>query len=314
VVDEVPLYEPSGEGGHVYLRFTREGWTTRDLAGRLAELWEVGTSEVGYAGLKDKAARVTQTFSLPLADVEPDAVAQRVEAELPVTVVAASRHRNKLKSGHLLGNRFEIVVRTDAPDALERSRRIAASLAASGVANYFGAQRQGTDGGNAARGRRALVQRRRGRSWLRKLLLSAWQSELFNRWLSERIDRGLFARLLDGDLAKKRDTGGLFLVEDAALEQPRLDRAEVSHTGPLFGSRMRWPEGEPGALEREVLDGDGVTDAMLKAARLPGSRRPARIHPDDLEIEPAEAGLLFTFSLPKGSYATTLLREFRKVE
>ena len=312
MVEELALYEPSGEGPHVYLRLTRERWNTRALAVRLAEVCGVVPSEVGYAGLKDRQARVTQTFSLPLPSEEPDAVARRIEESLPVVVESASRHRNKLKPGHLLGNRFDVEVRGAAADALPRARSVAAALAETGVANYFGPQRQGTEGDNAARGRRALVQGRGARGWLHRLLLSAWQSERFDDWLAARIGRGWFSLLLDGDLAKKRDTGGLFLVEDAAVEQPRLDRGEVSPTGPLFGARMRWPEGEPASLEREVLAADEVTEAMLRGAHLPGSRRPGRVHPEGLEIEPTDAGLLFSFSLPKGSYATTLLREFQK--
>jgi len=308
----VPLYEPSGEGPPVYLRLTREGWTTRDLAVRLAELCGVRPSEVGHAGLKDKVARVTQTFSLLLPDADPDEVADRVGGALPVQVTAAGRHRNKLKPGHLLGNHFELLLRRPGPDALARAGRIAAALAESGVPNYFGEQRLGATGGNPVKGRRLLQEGRRRRGWLSKLLLSAWQSELFNRWLAERLRRGWYDRLLPGDLARKTDTGGIFLVEDAAAEQPRLERHEIAFTGPLYGSRMRWPDGEPRALEEEVLASDGVTGDMMKAVRLPGSRRPGRVLPEGLAVEPAADGLRFSFTLPKGSYATTLLREFRK--
>jgi len=312
VVVEVPLYEPSGEGPHVYLRLSREGWTTRDLAVRLAELFGLHPSEIGHAGLKDKVARVTQTVSLFLPDVEPDEVARRVEAELPVTVEAASRHRNKLKPGHLLGNRFELLLRRPGKDALARAERIAAALDEAGLPNYYGEQRLGAAGENPIKGRRMLQQGRRRKGWLSKLLLSAWQSELFNRWLAERLRRGWFDRLLLGDLARKQDTGGMFPVEDPAAEGPRLARHEISYTGPMYGWRMRWPDGEPRGLEEEVLAADGVTAEMLKAARLPGSRRPGRIRPEGLTIEPAPEGLRFVFGLPKGSYATSLLREFRK--
>jgi len=57
VVEEMPLYEPCGEGEHVYLRVTREGWTTRALHKRLATLFGLREVGVGYAGLKDKSAK-----------------------------------------------------------------------------------------------------------------------------------------------------------------------------------------------------------------------------------------------------------------
>ena len=113
-------------------------------------------------------------------------------------------------------------------------------------------------------------------------------------------------------MAKKTDTGGLFDVVDAPAELPRFQRGEITYTGPIYGSRMRWAGGEPGQLERHVMEEAGVTSEMLRRARLDGSRRVARLLLDDLSVEPHAEGLLFTFTLPKGAYATTLLREFMK--
>lgn len=137
---------------------------------------------------------------------------------------------------------------------------------------------------------------------------------MFNTWLTERMRHGWFERVLSGDIAKKTDTGGLFEVEDAEVEFPRFQRGEITTTGPIYGARMWWASGEPGELERKVLEAAGVTTEMLRRARLDGSRRPARLLLRDLCIEPHADGLLFTFSLPKGAYATTLLREFMKTE
>ena len=137
---------------------------------------------------------------------------------------------------------------------------------------------------------------------------------MFNTWLTGRIRRGWFERLLTGDIAKKTDTGGLFEVEDAEVEFPRFQRGEITYTGPIYGARMRWASGEPGELERKVLEAAGVTTEMLRRARLDGSRRPARLFLSDLRIDPHPNGLLFTFTLPKGAYATTALREFMKAE
>jgi len=119
---------------------------------------------------------------------------------------------------------------------------------------------------------------------------------------------------LTGDIAKKTDTGGLFEVMDAAVESPRFQRREITYTGPIYGARMRWASGEPGELERMVLETAEVTTEMLGRARLDGSRRPAQLFLDDLSMEPHPDGLLFTFTLPKGAYATTVLREFMKAE
>jgi tRNA pseudouridine13 synthase len=312
VVDEIPLYEPIGEGEHVYVRLTREGLTTRSLQKQLADLFDLREVDVGCAGLKDKHARVTQTFSLLLESTNEATVGRRIREALPVKVAWVRRHRNKLKTGHLLGNRFRVVVLHPEADAMARAEAIAEALRVRGVSNFYGAQRFGINADNALRGREALLGRGPREPWLRRFLLSAYQAALFNAWLAERIRRGWFDRLLTGDVAKKTDTGGLFEVSDAKIEQSRFQRDEITYTGPIYGRRIRWARGQPGDLEREVLEAAGVTSEMLRRARLRGSRRVARFFPWNLGVEPHTDGLTFTLSLPKGAYATTVLREFIK--
>lgn len=258
-----------------------------------------------------------QTFSLHLKGMEPAAAAGRAAAALagldpPVTVVGHGRHVNKLKVGHLLGNRFTIVVSGVGPDALAPAGEVARAIQARGLPNFFGPQRFGRLGDNAAQGLAILRGRGPREKWLRKLLLSAWQAEVFNRWLAARMAAGDFARLVSGDVAKKTDTGGLFTVADAALEQPRLDAGEITYTGPLFGKKMRWALAEAGGRERLILEATGVGEAELKRAGLDGGRRVARLWPQDLAIAAHPDGLVFDFSLAKGAYATVLLREFMK--
>ena len=313
VVEELPLYEASGEGPHVYVQLTREGLNTKAVQQRLAQIFGLRDVDVGCAGRKDKQARTTQTFSLSLPNVDQQTVANRIETSLPVEVAWVRRHRNKLRTGHLLGNRFQIVVLEPLPGALATARGIVQALAERGLPNFYGPQRFGRYGGNAERGREILVTGKGPRKrWLRQLLVQAYQSELFNRWLVQRMARGWFDRILAGDVAKKLDTGGLFEVEDAELERPRFKGNEITYTGPIYGSRMWWAGGAPGALERSVLEQAGVTDEMLGKAHLTGSRRRGRLLLDDLTVEPHPDGLLFTFSLPKGAYATTVLREVMK--
>ncbi len=313
VVEEIPLYEASGQGQHVYVRLTREGQTTRALQNELAQLFNLRDVDVGCAGRKDKHARTTQTFSLNLPNVDKAQVARRIRDHLPVELDWVQRHRNKLKAGHLLGNRFRIVVLGPEQDALPQAQSIVETLRERGLPNAYGPQRFGREGDNAERGRQILFTGTGPRKrWLRRLLLRAYQSALFNTWLVRRIERGWFERLLAGDVAKKLDTGGLFEVEDAQAEQPRFDRDEITYTGPIYGSRMWWATGEPGELEHEILEQAGVTEDLLDRAHLNGSRRRARLLLDDLTVESHPDGLLFTFSLPKGSYATTLLREVMK--
>jgi tRNA pseudouridine13 synthase len=297
--------------------------TTREVVKALARKFALDESQIGYAGLKDKEARCTQTFSLTLADdMDEDEAVRKANGSLGFKVHWAKRHGNKLKRGHLLGNRFEVLVSGVGDGALNCAQAVADALNERGLPNYFGEQRFGAAGDNAEAGRRAIKSRggkgsRDNRSkWFRSLMLNAYQAELFNRWLAERIQRGEFGRLLMGDIAKKTDTGGLFEVEDPIAEQPRLDGGEITYTGPIYGHKMRSAAAQAGQREAEVLEAEGVTQQDLKKAGLKGSRRPARLIPGPILITPHDkdgsTGLWFSFALPKGSYATTLLREFIK--
>ncbi len=313
VVEEIPLYEASGSGPHLYVSLTREGWTTRRLADALADLYSISRRDVGYAGLKDRNARCTQTFSLPGLAPE-DAAA--IEPALPVQVHWARQHGNKLKVGHLLGNRFSITVTELAapPDeALRRSQAIAAAIAQCGAPNFFGPQRFGREGGNVAKGRAALLgQGPRRDLWLTRLLISAYQSHLFNRYLVRRIELGLFGQVIEGDVCKKAETGGMFQVQEPAAEQPRYQRGEITFTGPIYGKKMWAAQGPAAELEAQVLAEAELSEEDLRRARVDGTRRPARLWLPEIELASDGQDLQVAFTLPKGAYATTVLREFIK--
>lgn len=310
VVEEIPLYTMSGEGEHVYVRHRRADRTTRELVLAIARAFDLDPRDVGYAGMKDKRAIATQTFSLQLHHAELADVARRIEGDVGGEVLETKRHGNKLRRGHLIGNRFVITVvdTVDGSDALARD--IASAIRARGLPNFFGPQRYGEDGRNAERGRALLAKPKRG--WLAELHLSAWQSSLFDRWLTDRIQRGDFERVLVGDVAKKLDNGALFDVVDDTSENERVARREITHSGPMFGSKMRAASGTPAEIETALLASESVTTSMLSKARLEGTRRAGRIFVDDIAIEVSDDGLRLAFQLPKGSYATNVLREFMK--
>lgn len=309
VVEELPLYTPCGEGEHVYLTLRREGRTTREIELALGRLFRLPGRGVGLAGLKDKHARATQTFSLHLHRDDPAECARRVAEELGLEVLAAARHRNRLRLGHLLGNRFRVLLRGAEAGEFERAQAIAAALRAQGMPNFFGPQRFGSLGDNAERGRELFERPRKG--WNARLLQSAWQSAAFHLWLDARRARGALPALLVGDVAKRHD-GPIFDVEDLAREEPRRVAREIVPTGPMFGASMRWARADALALEREILAATGVDEAALARAGLPGTRRAAWIWVEELELESSAEGLWVGFRLPKGSYATSVLRELTK--
>src|SRR4051812_48164346 len=107
VVEEIPAYLPSGEGSHTYLWIEKRGRTTDEAVRALCDALKAKARDAGTAGMKDRHAVTRQWVSVP--DVDPArALAVAVDG---VKVLLAQRHGNKLKTGHLRGNRFTLVVR-----------------------------------------------------------------------------------------------------------------------------------------------------------------------------------------------------------
>ncbi len=307
-VEEIPAYRPSGEGEHLYLFLEKEGRTTREVFEFLRDELGVPEKEIGVAGLKDKRARTRQWFSIPRKYEDALCLLENLKG---VRLLEAGLHTNKLRTGHLKGNRFRILIR-NAEGGRERAEAILRVLEAQGLPNYYGPQRFGLGGLNPLKGYE-LVKKGKGRGspWLKRFLVGSLQSLLFNDWVALRMERGLYATVIPGDWAKKHATGGEFLVEDPK-EAERALRLEISATGPLFGKKYPEAQGEARALEDEVLARYDLRREEFSARR--GARRPIRVPLQDWRVEEVPEGLWLSFSLPKGSYATSLLREVMKVE
>ena len=372
-VAEIPLYMPCGEGEHTYVEIEKTGITTLEAVRRVARFLGVQEKEIGYAGMKDAGGITRQMLSVPR--IAPESA---LNADIPgLRVISAIRHRNKLKLGHLAGNRFRTRICNPDESALEKARAILAVLLERGVPNYYGAQRYGAQGnypnvgralllGNFKsavdgilgspqsvqdeRWRNAIVAYRQGDlqkslEWmpgfcrterdvllrlikhpeafdkalyainprLRKLYLSAYQSSLFDRVLEERLDE--FDKVVDGDLAYKHANGACFLVADAMSEAARVISFEISPSGPLFGCKMKLPEGQPLRLEEKVLGDEGVALKQFDlpgGLRMEGERRPLRVQITDSSVVMEGTSLVLEFSLVRGAYATSVLREIMK--
>jgi tRNA pseudouridine13 synthase len=376
-VQELPLYEPSGQGEHVYCEIQKIGLTTFDAIDRLARALQISPRDIGYAGLKDARAITRQFFSM--WGVTEDALKALQIPDL--TILSAARHGNKLRLGHLRANRFAIKIREVIPTDVVKLQPVIEILQKRGLPNYFGEQRFGFRANNHLLGaalirsddegllrlflgspdpqkddaqslgarkafergdlqqsmhllpRRCGLERRllarliksgnpQGAARmidekLRRLWVSALQSELFNQVVDRRI-RGL-DRLMDGDLAWKHDNGACFLVESAAAEQPRCDSFDISPTGPLVGYRMTLPQGQPLDIEQAIFAEHQIAPEAFRVEgrhKVKGARRPLRIKPEDIELaggaDDFGPHITAAFTLPPGSFATVLLDELMK--
>jgi tRNA pseudouridine13 synthase len=304
VVDEIPLFAPSGAGGHTYVRIEKRGRTTEEVARLLGRLAGVPHAEVGYAGRKDKQAVTRQWFSVPGLASE---VALAFEAD-GVRTLQAVAHAQRLRTGQLRGNRFELVVRELSAEQVRRAPSTAERIRRIGLPNKYGAQRFGRDGDNAERARALLAGADPGRDRrAASFLLSALQAEVFNAFLRTRplpLDA-----LEAGEVATLHASGGSFVVEDADREAPRASAFEISASGPIFGTKLLRARGAPGEREAALLRAAGIPDPIVapRGIKLRGARRPVRVPVPDLRLEPvADDALRVSFTLPAGSYATVL--------
>ncbi len=306
-VDELPLYDAAGEGAHTFVRVEKRERTTEQVARDLARAAGVAAREVGYAGRKDRLAVATQWFSVPGLEC-----AAALRLALPgARVLEAAAHPHKLRTGHLRGNRFRILVRDVAASACREAERRLERLVRRGMPNRFDAQRFGRDGNNAELGMRLL----RGGTPPRdrraaRFALSALQAEIFNVLLADRADA--LDRIERGDVAVVHRSGGLFVVEDPLREAPRAEAFEISATGPIFGTRVRQPSGAVAARERAALEARGIDLENLhppRGIRMRGARRALRVQPEAVGVERVREGLRLDFTLPPGSYASVLVAE-----
>ncbi len=322
-VEEIPLYLPSGEGEHLYLFVQKRDMTGDFLRRHIARTLVVSPRDVGMAGLKDRRAVTRQWLSVPKS------AAARVPAlsNDRVQVLEVATHRNKLRTGHLAGNRFRIRVRNTVPDAAPRVQAKLDALALTGVADFFGSQRMG-QGGSTLAGGWALAHGADGlcrvrtpdetvhtlhledRS-LRRLAASALQSEVFNRVLTWRVAQGVWRQVLAGDLCRKRASGGLFLSDDAERDQLRLLAGELDVTGPMWGPKMMQASGRPAEIEAQMMAECGLTLADFAAIGhlAEGTRRPLSVPVHDASLQAHDDGITVQFQLPAGAFATVVLHE-----
>ncbi len=381
MVDEQPLYEPCGSGEHLYLHIEKVNVSHGEMMAVLQKHFNVDENAIGFAGMKDKHAVTRQLVSIYLPRPAPP-----VElAHDRIRVLWSDRHTNKLRRGHLAGNRFVIRIREvdpmQAPQALKTLRQ----LERAGVPNYFGFQRFGYRLNNHKLGamylagqwqaaldellgstgspypeyqqpRRELYDagqyddaaalwtasdrtERTAINALRKtgsprdamlaigrtalnFWVSALQSAIFNRVLDVRIDAGTLGVLEDGDLAWKHDSGAVFAVTAREIGSgelpPRLERLEISPSGPLWGRSMTRADGEVGQRELDALHAAGLqlSDFNTGQVTLRGARRPLRVPITDGQLDAGvdEHGpfIRLAFDLPRGAYATIALREIMK--
>jgi tRNA pseudouridine13 synthase len=308
-VEEIPAYQPSGQGEFLYLWIEKRSMGAEYFTRQVARRLDIPPGEVGTAGLKDRHAITRQLVSVPVS-AEPRLAQLDGDG---IRVLNVSRHGNKLKPGHLRGNRFRILVRGVSGDAAQQLPSLVKTIREQGLPNFYGSQRFGKDGETVRLGLDLVAGRRTGRvsPFLRKLALSAVQSALFNHYVSCRLRDGVLRRVLPGDVMAKWPFGGMFVTQDVFAEQKRLEAREIIPAGPMFGRKMFAAAAEAAQREQAVLQEASLAPEAFHGfgKLLSGTRRYTFVYVDDLTASLETAGIRASFTLPAGSYATILLRE-----
>ena len=306
-VEERLGFEADGGAAHHLLRIEKTDANTLFVGRMLARAVGARPSDVGFAGLKDRRAVAVQWLSVPAR--RP--LAEWTDFSGPgFRVLEAYAPSRKLRRGALAGNRFVLAVRGLAGD-LDALAPSLARIAAQGVPAYFGSQRFGRDGSNLAVvaawcGGGSLPRDRDQRAFV----LSAARSLLFNAVLAERVRRGEWDTLLDGEVVNLDGTGSVFLAEqvDTSL-RARCEASDIHPTGPLPGDGGLQPAGEAAQVEAEALAPFLDVQQALIAAGVEAGRRALRTRVRGLDWAVADDVLTVSFELGRGAYATSVLRE-----
>jgi len=332
VVSEIPLYEFSGEGEHLILKVRKKDLTTWGMLQIFSDITGVKMRDFGYAGLKDKDGMTIQYISLPKKQEE-----KLLDFSHPnIKILERTYHKNKLKTGHLKGNRFFIRLKKVNPTDARKLKEALKTIKTEGFANYFGYQRFGRDGDNYERGRDILEGKIKERNKkMRNFFISAYQSHLFNLWLSKRVEisklfasfdedelfklfnfpkevikkvksQKSFFKMLPGETLHHYPHGRVFICEDLDIESKRFLNKDITVAGLLPGHKTSVSTGLAGNFEK-----DFTKECEPFIEKMNGTRRFAWIWADEIEsnYKEEEAWFEFSFSLPKGSYATVLLEE-----
>ena len=328
-VEEIPLYPFSGEGEHLILKIRKKEMTTWEMLSVIANHLGIRRRDIGYAGLKDKHAMTIQYISLP-AKLEEKLSTLGHEK---LKILDTTRHNNKIRVGHLKGNRFEIRLKKVLGIQRDKLDSVLSWIGEHGVPNYFGHQRFGTKSDNWQEGKKLIEGKIKMRDKkTREFLMGAYQSYLFNKWLAKRMEINLllqefdepeverltglphgalkgvraqegFFKLLEGDLMMHYPYGKLFEAVDPHAEAVRFAAKDTAPTGLIPGGKTKRATGTAGLIE-------AAYDEPLK---LNGARRYVWIEVAEIKKRyiPERAHYELSFVLPKGSYATNVLDVLR---
>ncbi len=309
MVEELLGFDLSGEGEHIYLQIQKSEENTEYIARQLAKFANLPSRAVSYAGLKDRHALTTQWFSVHLPGKKE--LAWNSFETSSIKILSSKRHLKKLKKGALKGNRFFLILRNWQGDC-SQANTIMESIQSSGIPNYFGEQRFGIDYNNLERAKELFSGKKFSNRHKRGLYISAARSFLFNHILSQRVTENTWNQAISGDLMMFDQSNSYFKADeiDDSIKQ-RVQAKQIHPSGPLWGKGS--PESSLAAfdIEQQIADRYDVFSNGLEQIEAAPAQRPLRVNVENFCWEwLSNTEFKLSFTLPAGSYATCVLREF----
>lgn len=322
VVTEIPSIKPEKQGEYLYFWMKKKGRNTLDVVNELANKLRIREKDIGFAGSKDKHAVTEQMISID--GLKKEAV-EKVKIE-GVSLEFFGYGRVPISLGDLQGNKFEIVVRN-----LENEKIGKISF----IENYFDEQRFSEN--NVEIGRRLLkkefgnavllIDEIRVKKYLEKkpkdyvgslkilplrllrMYVNAYQSYLWNKTVAMYLEQ-------KGNVLKKIPYSGgeLVFVSDAG------DFKEMKI--PLIGfGQEDFDDADVQGIISKLMDDEELSYADFIIKQIPeltleGELRNAFVEIKDLkirkkvkdELNPGKKKIKISFTLPKGSYATMVVK------
>lgn len=309
-VMEILGFEPSGEGEHLFLQIEKIDTNTEWVTRQLQKIFGLTSKDIGYAGKKDRYSVSTQWFSLHLPGRQVDLAEINDDG---FKVIQAIRHNKKLRMGSLKENQFVITLRNMTAEIDQTLINI---ISESGVPNYFGSQRFGFEAGNLVKAEELLNQRIKIKNRNKRgLVISSARSLLFNLLLSNRVKENSWIMPVKGDCLMLDGTQSFFMVDELSeRDQQRIKDGDLHISGLLVGKQTSDASFEAKQKEQDVLQTYPQWINGLERLALTTGRRAYRCIPKKLSVEQNDDVAVVRFSLSKGCYATSVIREMVNVE
>lgn len=294
-VKEVTAVKPGKEGNYAYLLLKKRDITTMDAVQHIADFLNLHVKHIGFAGIKDKKAVTEQYISLPAGHEKRLAHFKSSKISLEF----CGKGDERISLGDLEGNRFEIIVR----DAKKEPKRLERYV------NYFGEQRFSE---NNIKIGKAII-----KGELEKAAMVCRERQVMNHLKKNKRDYvGALKRLPKKLLTLYVNAYQSYLWNMAVEEYLKTGKGlDDSLTVEIIGFGTEFRDEIIKNIYEKMMRKEKIKLRDFIVRRMPelsseGNARKVFVEPENLRIEKIDKKTYrLSFFLPKGCYATELIRQ-----